>query len=735
MIELNNMLKQFVKSGVLTEEAVVTISNEFDSAVKEKAESELFNKVTAMKTKITEEEKKKLQKDFRAKEIKILEEAEKYIDKSVEEKTKVVEEQLKTEYSVKQEELSKRIADVNNHQVETTAKMKTFLNDKVANLTKKTEDYKVVLEEEVIKTVQSYIKTEILPKVDSIIIEEELTKSKRKLLEESQAKDDAITQLTEITNKLAKVIKTNKADSDSQYLRKVRENKILEEELQRRLSQDNQNLYNYKRVIIEESFSYDEVVDKIMAIEDKGIQKEALKSLGKMDISKPINLDSFSPEIKEIISGEEFDPLASIEEYKPTAEELAEFSEQGPKGFETLGFDFDDKSVKTLLDVIKGIAKWSSKDSETLVKDLGVDANNAAEVKETLGDYLRDIEIPANYFWSGNKEYAEGRPELLDIETAPLGQKGEYVMEKLLEAPEFADYIWDTYDDLIEYLKEINLDEGKIYSAITPKAKGTGRGGKREGAGFRGANKQGIDTRSEETVRTGKTAFDRQSVTEQKLRQERRLLKEQKRNEHARLKMEQLKLEITHMQEEEKKNLIANKMIDKRRKGIIQEARSFFIEKKKEEIKRVKMIEESKRLKIILEQKAKKAEELKIKLLKEEELKKVQLLEEARKKELADKVSTFVEESVKGLNENQASEVKRRLKGKKFTEIKDSIRSVIRDVVEEGMRNRIDRKRKLEKNNVGVGRGLVQEDLRPQSVIVKPQLDEDDPYSQAADMV
>jgi hypothetical protein len=676
MTELNQMMEQFVKSGILTEEAVATIVQEFEVAVKEKTEDELTFRIQALKEKLAEEAREVAAKEFRAKEIKIVEEAENYIDLSVKEK----------------------------------------IEDKILQLEKDAKRNKEILEEQVLNTVNQYLKTEIMPNVNKIIVEEELAKAKSKLLEESQAKDEAIDQLTKITNNLSKLIQENKSESQSAYLKKVNEMKKLEEELARDLLAEENKIARkaaHARKLHEEAeMTWAEKKAKRQA--EKAATSAALnarKAQGPVGPAKKIS--AFDDDE----SGPDYD---NLEDFNLDDTDDAELEE-----LMNIKDNFKPSKVKAktsglakeIIDYIDRIGVASYKHDKTLEGNFGI--KNAGKVTEKLQQIRRDLELPIYYYWSGNKSMADNR-KFPNIET--LNKEGTPVLDELLANKDIAEQILNTFNNAVDYTDAVGLTSDVLKSIKDEYlGTGTGSGGDRGKDVYDARKKAGgnvrfvrdSDATGAETQRTGKTALERQQE---------RIKKESRRISTAKLKMEQLKKELTSLKEEEKKKIIAAKHDEKRKQQIIQEARKFFREQKA-----AKVIEEQKKAKAKLVQEQKRIKEAKAAQIrrlsiieeareffvnkKEKEIHELKLKEESRKRDLADKLNQFVEESLKGLKDKDASEVRKQLKGKNFSEIRSSIRSIIRNVVEEGMRAKMARKTKIEQPEAK-GKGLIQESLK-----------------------
>jgi len=643
MIELNQMLKQFVTSGVLTEEAVNAISKEFDLAVREKADKELFSKVESMKAKLLQEAKEIAMKDIRKKEIDIVASAEKYIKKNVQEQ----------------------------------------LHVKIKKLDEQTKVYKNTLEEQVISSVRDFIKTEIMPDVNKVIVEESISRGKSKLLEESLVKDQAIAQLTEITNRLTSVITANKEDSSSAYLRKVNKIKTIEEELKRDLQAETNKLSRGQilaRMLKEEGRPVNDYLDEIPE-----------------DDETPVSLG-----ISRATTG-----MTHKERKAQLAAQRAKSARQVPTP----------EMRKTLSEIVE---------FDRLIGELK--GKHDQLIKNLFGDIFTRWNLKiVKSIWE-DKMGQRGYPVIADIIESPFGGDLIDAFNNLKNAID-SNKSGLTYNDFIEMADEYLAVGGGSGGLRIPGM--TGKSAAAHGdrlskmsddeldkMAMRYARKSGgntafvrnSDARNEKTIETGRTARERQ--LDESGRRQSRLLKEQRRIRQGKLKMEQLKKSIATMKEEEKQNLRKLEVDNKRRRSIIQEARDYFIKEKTKDESRKKLLQEQRE--VAMKEKAR---------LHQESADRARMIEENRKREMSEKVQNFVEESVKGLKPEQAAEVKRRLKGKKFNDIKTNIRSVIRLVIEEGLQKRL--KSNKSKDSTIRGKGLIQEDLSLRRM--RPQVDEIDP--------
>lgn len=725
MTELSQMMEQFVKSGILTEEAVATLIKEFDNAVKDKADEELSFRVDALKAQLAEEAKVAAAKDFRSKEITIVEEAEKYIELSVKEKSEAEKAQLRLEV----------------------------------------KKHKEVLEEQVLNTINDYIRQDILPNVNKIIIEEELTKAKKKLLEESRAKDQAIQQLTEITNQLSRVIQENKDETESVYLKKQKRMAMLEEELARR-KQAEENQIARKASIVKglkeeasDEYTLDPAAKDVTKYLDKVGDTELPRITGKDPVWGP-KIDKLLAELKSLGNPDVEAAIVAIPKNKKGGQYLKELQNikvrfetaQKIAGRAESPFAATKDDVKKVTDLFEMDKLLDSKQDKKLGNLVGISTEAAADLKDIATTGAITLNQILKYLWSGGRWLGEAELPKAIAAIEPLGENGQPEIEILFkERPEAAKLLGGYA------AKRLNkIIEGGVTDEIKQKiiADGSTAAWKAEqGMKDLAADLKEISSAKDkpksnfmrnfqatgaETQETGKTALERQKE---------RLNKESKQLSKSEMILEDLKQSINSLKEEEKKTILLKRVDERRRRKIVEEARGYFREVQKakaieeQRIAEAKLAEEQKKIKAKKIAEARKQaiiEEAKqfFEEQKRQELENQRKQEESKKRDLAEKVNQFVEESLRGLKDDDANEVRKRLKGKKFNEIRSSIRGVIREVIEEGLRRKIDRKARLDKP---VSKGFVQESKKIIAPVKKTEKvttqGAKDPYDQAGELI
>ena len=214
MSKINDILKEFSTKGILTEESVKSIVDEFESAVEARVEQ-----------KLTEEGKGE---PVPGAEVFVEQESDDRIEESnvvevTPELIKRLDEILEIEDP---EEKNKAILELKDF-----AKIDTTVEEQVQARMKVIEEqvqlYKEKLEQETKETVRAYIEEFVIPNADRMIIEESIKEQSAHLVEESIIKDEAIETLTGLTNKLSIMIK--KDPIRNKIVDEAKKSKLLEE--------------------------------------------------------------------------------------------------------------------------------------------------------------------------------------------------------------------------------------------------------------------------------------------------------------------------------------------------------------------------------------------------------------------------------------------------------------------------------------------------------------------------
>jgi hypothetical protein len=211
MSKLKELIGDFKSKGILTEESAKAITDEFDAIVDEKA--------SIVKDHLKEEAKinaeAELAETLKTKEIELMEEAENYIEESLQSK----------------------------------------LAEKIRLIEEQNIQYKSELQNEVLDTISTFVQDEVIPNIDSLVIEEGIrsglenaknseflaqAEQIKTLTEESKEKDEAIATLTSTVNSLNKALKSAKATN----IAKRKSSMILAEEhkVARQASRKNRKL-------------------------------------------------------------------------------------------------------------------------------------------------------------------------------------------------------------------------------------------------------------------------------------------------------------------------------------------------------------------------------------------------------------------------------------------------------------------------------------------------------------
>jgi len=214
MSKINDILKEFSTKGILTEESVKSIVDEFESAVEARVEQKLTEEgrgepVPGAEVFVEQES------DDRIEESNVVEVTPELI--------KRLDEILEIEDP---EEKNKAILELKDF-----AKIDTSVEEQVQARMKEVEEqvqlYKEKLEQETKETVRAYIEEFVIPNADRMIIEESIKEQSAHLIEESVIKDEAIETLTALTNKLSTMIK--KDPVRNKIVEEAKRNKLVEE--------------------------------------------------------------------------------------------------------------------------------------------------------------------------------------------------------------------------------------------------------------------------------------------------------------------------------------------------------------------------------------------------------------------------------------------------------------------------------------------------------------------------